>query len=379
MEQPRLPVIVMSTRYEVAALVHRALDAPDAPDAHIELLADPALWAASIPHLIDGLTVFDPFGLSGDELHEINASLDPDPSSALIVVGWDENPDNFPAEVLDVLTSEEMTDRNVRRSIRLAATHIQNTAMTSSSSAVAEHVVEAQDEIAKFTNLAAHDLQAPLRKAQMFLDAFESELECAVPEDTWGLFSRAKKAVVQMRNLVSGLFDYSEIARATGPPTQVSLNIVLSELLIELEPLLRKHSVEVTTTDLPEVRGLQASVELVLANLLLNAIAYSSTDKPTRVEVTSRATLGTHVVVEISDNGIGIDPDDFDRVFGLFQRVAPREVHDGPGLGLAVCRQAMESMGGSIGVGSGPGGQGSTFTLRFPRIDVLGHEDTGKE
>ena len=154
---------------------------------------------------------------------------------------------------------------------------------------------------------------------------------------------------------------------------------MLSELLIELEPLLRKHSVEVTTTDLPEVRGLQASVELVLANLLLNAIAYRSTDKPTRVEVTSRATLGTHVVVEISDNGIGIDPDDFDRVFGLFQRVAPREVHDGPGLGLAVCRQAMESMGGSIGVGSGPGGQGSTFTLRFPRIDVLGHEDTGKE
>lgn len=365
MEQPRLPVIVMSTRYEVATLVHRALDDPDVPAAHIELLADPELWASSIPHLKGGVIVFDPSGLSGDELRAVNDSLDPDPSSVMVVVGWDGGEEGFPSAVLDVLTNDEMKDRDVRRSIRLAASHIQTAAVTSGSSAVAAQVSEARDEIARFTNVAAHDLQAPLRKAQMFLDAFESELECEVPEDTWGLFSRARHAFAQMRDLVSGLFDYSEVARADDPVSQVNLNTVMSKLVTEMEPLLRHHHVEVTTTDLPEVPGREADLELVFTNLILNAVAFRSSDRSPHVTVTSGALVGAHVV-EVSDNGIGIDPDSFDRVFGLFQRLGSREVHDGPGLGLAVCRRAMDSIGGSIAVGGGPDEQGSTFTLRFP-------------
>lgn len=122
---------------------------------------------------------------------------------------------------------------------------------------------------------------------------------------------------------------------------------------------------EITADPLPTVCGDASQLRQLLQNLLGNAIKYSGDDPP-RVHV-SAARVGADWAFSVRDEGIGVDPESADRIFGVFQRLHTREEYPGTGIGLALCEKIIERHGGDIRVDSEPG-EGSTFTFTLPAL-----------
>ena len=129
---------------------------------------------------------------------------------------------------------------------------------------------------------------------------------------------------------------------------------------------MRDRGADVDADGLPRVWGDESQLHQLFQNLLRNAIEYSG-DEPPRVRISAERE-GGRWVISVSDDGVGIDPDDADRLFEMFQRLHGREEHEGAGIGLALCERIVERHGGDIRVDSTPG-EGSTFSLPDYRPD----------
>jgi light-regulated signal transduction histidine kinase (bacteriophytochrome) len=125
-------------------------------------------------------------------------------------------------------------------------------------------------------------------------------------------------------------------------------------------------------SELPTVRGDRTRLIQLFQNLIGNAIKFKGQDDPV-VQVSAQATGGSWCI-SIRDNGIGIAPEHFDRIFGVFQRLHERAAYDGTGIGLSICRKIIENHGGRIWVESDPG-QGTAFHLTLPQLHDAGVKD----
>lgn len=171
------------------------------------------------------------------------------------------------------------------------------------------------------------------------------------------------EGVQRMQRLINDLLAYSRLGRA-GKEAQVSLSEVLAEATANLASAIEEAGAEITHDALPTITGERGQLVQLLQNLIGNAIKF-------RGEAAPRI----HVVVEkegggwrlgVKDNGIGIDPQYFERIFVIFQRLHAREDYPGTGIGLAICKKIVERHGGRIWVESTPG-VGSTVWFTFPR------------
>jgi signal transduction histidine kinase len=145
---------------------------------------------------------------------------------------------------------------------------------------------------------------------------------------------------------------------------QVALGRLVDEVAADLRPSLEKAGATLEVGELPEVHGDPGQLRRVLQNLVGNALKFRS-DAPPRIEVT--AVRGSEEwVVTVRDNGLGVDPGDASRIFGMFARGRGRGAGDGAGIGLAVCRRIVEAHGGRIWVAPAEGG-GSAFRFTVPR------------
>ena len=169
-----------------------------------------------------------------------------------------------------------------------------------------------------------------------------------------------------MRAMIDGLLEYSRIETRGDPIEPMDLNPVFEEVLEDLQLQIEEHDAEITGDRLPRVEGDASQLRQVLQNLLSNAITYSG-DEPPEIDVTA-ARRGREWVIAVDDDGIGIDPDEQDRIFTVFDRLHSREEYDGTGIGLALCQRIVERHGGDIWVESEPG-EGSTFFVTLPAAD----------
>jgi light-regulated signal transduction histidine kinase (bacteriophytochrome) len=148
-----------------------------------------------------------------------------------------------------------------------------------------------------------------------------------------------------------------------APDEPLDLNLVVRDVLEDLDSLVQHTGGVVRSQDLPTLRVQQFHIEQVFHHLIENALTYRSENVP-EIDISAER-IGMNWQVSIKDNGIGIEPQYQDTIFGLFKRLQKRDESSGSGIGLATCRKIIESYGGRIWVESRPG-NGSIFYFSLP-------------
>ncbi|WP_254532771.1 PAS domain-containing sensor histidine kinase [Natrinema gelatinilyticum] len=222
---------------------------------------------------------------------------------------------------------------------------------------------KSNERLEQFAYAASHDLQEPLRMVTSYLQLIERRYADELDEDGEEFIEFAVDGADRMRDMIEGLLEYSRVERRGDPFEPVALDAVLTDVRTDLQMVIEESDAEITAESLPHVEGDPGQLRQVFQNLLSNALEYSGDDPP-QVDI-SAVRVGSDVIISVADEGIGIDPDDRERVFEVFQSLHAQDEHSGTGIGLALCRRIVERHGGEIWVESEPG-EGTTFSFTLP-------------
>lgn len=226
-----------------------------------------------------------------------------------------------------------------------------------------EALVEAFGELEKFTYMVSYEMHEPLREIVQELEALEERLSGRIGEVSSGIIARAAEAAQRVRKLNRDLRTYSRVETwgTLQEPTESAL--VLEHALDAIRERLEEHGAEVVHGELPVVMADPAQMLILFQNLVGNSLDYRS-DAPPRIHIGAERQDGMWRFF-VKDNGIGIAPEDTERVFNIFEQLHAPDDHPGKGMGLAICRKIVKRHGGRIWVESEPG-DGSTFYFTLP-------------
>lgn len=218
-------------------------------------------------------------------------------------------------------------------------------------------------ELEQFAYVASHDLQEPLRAVagctQLLAQRYRGKLDA----DAETLMTHIVDGAARMKALIEGLLSLSRVTGQRDQKKMVDIGEVARQALKNLDAAVKATGAAVTLDPLPTLTANPLQLLQLLQNLIGNALKYRSAESP-RVHVGAERS-GKDWKISVQDNGIGIAPAYFERIFGVFQRLHTREEYPGTGIGLAICRKIAESHGGRIWVESEPG-KGSTFYVTIP-------------
>ncbi|MCU4743351.1 ATP-binding protein [Natronoglomus mannanivorans] len=226
---------------------------------------------------------------------------------------------------------------------------------------------ESNERLEQFAYAASHDLQEPLRMISSYLQLIESRADDELTEETEEFLEFAVDGAERMRDMIDGLLAYSRVETQGEPFEPIDLNEVVADVRDNLDVRFTESDADVEVGELPPVLGDENQLHQVFQNLLSNAIEYSG-DEPPQVRISAERN-GSMWEVSVQDEGIGIEPDEQDLIFEVFQRLHSQDDYEGSGIGLALCERIVERHGGEIWVNSEPG-MGSTFTFTLPPEDA---------
>jgi light-regulated signal transduction histidine kinase (bacteriophytochrome) len=225
---------------------------------------------------------------------------------------------------------------------------------------------QANTDLERFAYVASHDLQEPLRMisgfSQMLQEKYQNQLDADADEYIWFLVDAAGR----MGDLINGLLAFSRVQTRTASLEMVNCEEVLGWALSNLQASIEEARVVVTHDPLPEVMGDATQLMQVFQNLLGNAIKFRNRYTQPRIHISAQVS-DEESIFAVNDNGIGIEPEFYERIFEIFQRLHTRDRYPGTGIGLAICHRIVERHGGRIWVESEPG-QGSTFYFTLPQM-----------
>jgi signal transduction histidine kinase len=214
-------------------------------------------------------------------------------------------------------------------------------------------------ELEQFASVASHDLQEPLRMVQSFVSLLQSRYQGRLDEDADLYISHAVEGVKRMRECISGLLAYSRAGRNDETSGPVDASRAAAAAVSNLGGLIAETGAEVVIGKLPVVHGGESRLTQVLQNLIENGLKYRREGVTPRVEVTAER-RDRDWLFQVKDNGIGIEPRFFQRIFLLFQRLHDRGSYPGSGMGLSIAKRIVEHDGGRMWVESAVG-IGSSF------------------
>ena len=222
---------------------------------------------------------------------------------------------------------------------------------------------ESNERLEQFAYAASHDLQEPLRMVSSYLQLLEQRYADDLDADGEEFIDFAVDGAERMREMIDALLKYSRVDKGEASFGPVDLEDVLDDVRGDLRMRIEEHDAEIAADSLPTVYGDEEQLRHVFQNLLDNAIEYSGAAPP-RVDVSAER-RGDEWRIAVRDDGIGIDRDDQDRIFDVFERLHALDEHEGTGIGLALCERIVERHGGDIWVESELG-EGSTFYFTLP-------------
>jgi light-regulated signal transduction histidine kinase (bacteriophytochrome) len=170
----------------------------------------------------------------------------------------------------------------------------------------------------------------------------------------------------RMKQLIEDLLAYSRVGTRGKEPRPIAVQGALDRALVNLRASIESADAQITHDALPEVNADDTQLTQLLQNLIGNAIKFRKTDEPLHIHVGVQD-AGEEWRFSVADNGIGIEPQYFERIFMVFQRLHTRDEYPGTGIGLAICKKVVDRHGGRIWVESAHG-KGSTFVFTFPKI-----------
>jgi PAS domain S-box-containing protein len=257
-----------------------------------------------------------------------------------------------------------------------------------------QELVRSNAELDRFAYVCSHDLQEPLRMVTSYLQLLSNRYQGKLDADADEFIGYAVDGAQRMQALIQGLLGYARLSSRVQSFSIVNCERVLSDVISNLQMAILESGATITSEPLPTVWGDKTQLTQLFQNLIANGIKFRS-NTPPQLQICVREITGVasirkqtlqrqeHLTLapssdipsiisgdlsstpsawcfSVADNGIGIESEYFDRIFGIFQRLHPRKTYPGTGIGLAICQKIVERHGGKIWVESTPQ-QGSTF------------------
>jgi PAS domain S-box-containing protein len=231
----------------------------------------------------------------------------------------------------------------------------------------AEDLRRSNNELEQFAYVASHDLSEPLRTISGYVELLARRYQGHIDDDADRFIRHTVDGCDRMRHLIDDLLTYSRAGQAPELNAVVDCSSALTRVLTDMEAMLVERGGKVTQGDLPAVRGDEAQLGQLFQNLIANCLKFARPDVPPRVHIVAERQGGLWRF-SVTDNGIGIEPEYRDRIFGMFQRLHARDAYPGTGIGLAICMRIVQAHRGTIWVGDNPEA-GTCICLTLPAVD----------
>lgn len=227
-------------------------------------------------------------------------------------------------------------------------------------------------DLEQFAYIASHDLREPLRKIKSFAELLAKRYQGELDETGDRYINYVTNGAVRMQRLINDLLAYSRLGRSELKRVNTDLNHSLGQALDTLSHQIVQTQAVIQAQPLPHLAVDALQIEQLFFNLIENALKYSS-DAPPDIQISAvlintqntEGTQNTEWKFSVQDNGIGIAPEFYERIFTIFQRLHSKSEYSGTGIGLAICQKIVERHGGTIGIESIPE-EGTTFWFTLP-------------
>lgn len=264
------------------------------------------------------------------------------------------NEENRPVRMIGAM--QDLTERKAHENM------LQN--LNNSLEKRAKELAESNEELERFAYVASHDLQEPLRMVTSFLQLLEKRYKDKLDNKANEYINYAVDGAERMKQLILDLLEYSRVNSSKAEVEEVDINNIIEDLKLTYKTFLSQTKGIINFTTLPKVKGNKTQILQLFQNIIGNAIKYRS-NLPPVIDISFDEEQAFYKFA-IADNGIGIDPKFFHKIFIIFQRLHNREEYSGTGIGLAICKKIIDKHGGRIWVESNPG-HGTTFYFTLPK------------
>ncbi len=224
----------------------------------------------------------------------------------------------------------------------------------------AKELAVVNQELEAFSYSVSHDLRAPLRHVHGYIEMLREATTGQLSEKAQHYLTTITDASVEMGELIDDLLDFSRVGRAEMSGTSVDVGALVQDVIRGLEMAVKDRPIVWQIAPLPTVIGDASLLKQVLTNLIDNAIKYSRTRDPARIEIGCAGEEMGRVILFVRDNGVGFDMRYVDKLFGVFQRLHRPEEFEGTGIGLATVRRIIGRHGGRVWA-EGALDRGATF------------------
>lgn len=229
---------------------------------------------------------------------------------------------------------------------------------------------ETNAELQQFSYVVSHDLQEPLRTISSFLQLLERRYDGKLDADGHQFIGFVVDAAHRQQAMIQSLLEYSRVGTRGRPFADTDMNKVVALAQENLATAISESQARLDVGILPQVVADETQMVSLMQNLIGNALKYRRDDVTPVIRIQAEQ-QDERWVFSVADNGIGIDPQHFDRIFQVFQRLHTREKYGGTGIGLALCRKIVLRHGGDVWVDSQPG-QGAIFRFSLPKTVTSG-------
>jgi PAS domain S-box-containing protein len=243
-------------------------------------------------------------------------------------------------------------------------------------------LIKSNSSLEEFAYASSHDLQAPLRKVNYFVELLKKELGEQLNEKQLELFARIENSTTRMARLIEDLLNFSFISKGTPEISEIDLNQPVKDVLEDLELDISEKKARITVERLPKVRGNTRQFQQFFHNLISNAIKYTKPNVVPEIQISSYEVIGREAkfalpieeadkmyhLIQLKDNGIGFEQEYAEDIFKVFTRLHTNSDYSGSGVGLSIVQKVVENHNGHIWAESKPG-EGASFQNTSPYLE----------
>ncbi|WP_109830309.1 sensor histidine kinase [Reichenbachiella versicolor] len=222
---------------------------------------------------------------------------------------------------------------------------------------------ESNKELEQFAYVVSHDLQEPLKTIQMLISLSSQEADSANNDSLKEYLNHIQEGADRMSNKVKDLLEYGRIGKKRELQ-EVDISLLIKNITKDLDKSIKETNAQVTVENLPTLKAYKLEIGLLFQNLISNALKFRNVGDAPRIHISCEKTISLWKFC-VSDNGIGIEKEHFDKIFQLFERLHNRSEYEGTGIGLANCMKIIKIHGGDIWLDSEIG-KGSSFYFTLP-------------
>lgn len=236
-----------------------------------------------------------------------------------------------------------------------------------------EVLKETNSELENINWISTHDLQEPLRKIQMITSKLLSEKKANPEDPDFDSLQRVSRSAAKMRELLQDILKYTRIKNTREAAEKIDLNLIFQAAVDEIREQISESNAVIESENLPEVNAIGFLMKQLFLNVIQNSLKYASAERSPIIKITAsqEPVIIKHLFtvycnwVKFSDNGIGFDQQHADSIFKVFTRLHNQQEYSGSGIGLALCKKIMQTLGGAISA-EGKLGEGASITIYFP-------------